>query len=148
MTPRVLAFDLSLASTGVCFPDGRTDTLRPPSKLDRNERLSWFASSFDVIMEDWRPTLVVIESPFMGANRQTGLILSELHGVLRERVGRHGVVLQVVPPSTLKRMATGSGAATKEQMVARARELGADVANDDEADAFLLAHGARAGWWA
>lgn len=146
MTSVILAFDLSVASTGVCFPDGHTDTLKPP-KLDRNERLTWFATTFDVILEDHRPTLVVIESPFVGSNRRIGLILSELHGVLRERVGRLGLVLQAVPPATLKQAATGKGNATKEQMVARAVELGGDVANDDEADAWLLWFGVRQGWW-
>lgn len=147
MTPRILAFDLSTASTGVCFPDGSTDTLKPPAKLDRAARCAWFGSAFDVIFADWCPTLVVVESPFTGSNRQTGHILSELHGVLKDRIGRAGVVWQVVPPSTLKRAATGRGDASKEQMIARARELGADVANDDEADAWLLWHGAREGWW-
>ena len=67
---------------------------------------------------------------------------------LRDVLRRRRVPSVVVPPSLLKRRATGKGNADKAQMMAAARALGWDGDGDDQADAWLLWHGAREGWWA
>ena len=71
--------------------------------------------------------------------------LGEVGGIVRTRLFEMGVRFVDAPPSSVKRFATGNGNAPKEQMVARAIELGArGNVNDDEADAFHLRRMARA----
>lgn len=145
-TPRVLALDCSLRSTGVCYPDGTLDTLCPPKGVTGAERLEWFNQTFAVIFADHRPTRVVYEAPISGG--RTGSIeLHQLYGVLRPHIYQAGAVETPVWPSTLKKKATGKGNASKDDMLLVAVTLGYRPANHDEADAVLLAHGAWEGWW-
>ena len=69
----------------------------------------------------------------------------EVGGMARCVVYRLGAHLVVCPPWTLKRFATGNGAADKPAMVARAVELGAETDDHNQADAFLLRHLGRMG---
>jgi crossover junction endodeoxyribonuclease RuvC len=143
---RILGLDPSMSSFGVCYPDGRCDTLHPPKTLTiLHERYRWFYDSVRNIVADHRPDVVVMERGFSNPNHDVSGTLWGLRKTVVQAASPVPVVL--VPPSTLKKAATGSGKATKVQMVARALELGYDVANDDEADAALLAHGFHAGWW-
>jgi Holliday junction resolvasome RuvABC endonuclease subunit len=66
--------------------------------------------------------------------------LGELGGVVKLAT-RHVLYSEPtsVPPTTLKQFATGSGRATKEQMVKAAQEFDAEITNDNLADAYLLA---------
>jgi len=146
-SPLVLAYDLSLAATGVCFPDGSCDTLTPPAGMDDPTRLAWFGESFDVHLADWNPDRIVYETPFVGRFPGTAIALSKLHGVLLDRIGRSRCVWTAVAPASLKFKATGNGQASKDLMVAAAIALGGDIDNDNEADAWLLLYGAQHGWW-
>ena len=145
---RVLAFDLSLTKSGVCYPPGSCDTLKPPPKVTGGERLLWWATTFDILLDDHRPDRVVAEAPFThGAHGKGSIELHKVYGCFEAACAKRGVVVTWVWPSTLKKKATLYGGATKAEMVARAQSFGYDVANDDEADAALLAHGVAAGWW-
>jgi Holliday junction resolvasome RuvABC endonuclease subunit len=66
--------------------------------------------------------------------------LGELGGIVKLAV-RH--VLHTdpvsVPPTTLKQFATGSGKASKEQMVTAVQQFDPEITNDNLADAYLLA---------
>lgn len=69
----------------------------------------------------------------------------------REKLGELGGIVKLatrlvlyseptsIPPTTLKQFATGSGRATKEQMVKAVQEFDPDITNDNLADAYLLA---------
>ena len=50
----------------------------------------------------------------------------------------HGIETMPVHSATLKKYATGSGRASKEDMLAEAKKRGWDPADDNEADAILL----------
>lgn len=146
---RVLALDPATRHTGVAYASGSTDTICCPVKLTGDDRLDWWAQAFDVLIRDERPALVVHEAPFIHPRRPaSGIALVELHVKLRDVLRRRRVPSVVVPPSLLKRRATGKGNADKAQMMAAARALGWDGDGDDQADAWLLWHGAREGWWA
>lgn len=147
MTPRILALDPATRRTGLCRPDGSTDTLICPAKLAGDDRLDWWWHSFNIVIHDLQPTRIVYESPFIGPHVRSGLALVELHVKLRDVIRRHGIVHTAVPPSTLKKAATGNGNTGKEQMMIAARRLGWKGDGDDEGDAYLLWWGAREGWW-
>lgn len=101
----------------------RTFTLRPP-----------------------RPDLVVVEDYALGAPGRLSLVrLGEIGGIVRTWLFEQDLPVVLVSPSSVKRFATGNGNAKKDQMIARAIELGArGSVNDDEADAFHLRRMGRA----
>lgn len=71
--------------------------------------------------------------------------LGEIGGVIKVLLLEHKIPYVVVPPILLKKFATGTTHATKEAMLAAAIKRGHDFGdNDDQADAFFLAHVARA----
>jgi Holliday junction resolvasome RuvABC endonuclease subunit len=65
--------------------------------------------------------------------------LGEVGGVLRLLVHERNISYVDVPPINLKKFATGSTSASKDQMVEAARAAGASPADDNQADAFFLA---------
>ena len=146
--PRLLAFDLSLTASGVVYPDGRPDTLKPPKGLVGPARLDWWGQTFEVILADAKPTRIVVEQPYVG-HRNNTLKLGELYGVFNRCVHRATPtpVTTWVPPSTLKKAWTGSGKATKADMAWElGRRLGIWVATSDDAvDALALWHLCREG---
>jgi hypothetical protein len=151
MTVEVIAFDLSLTGTGVAHPNGETETLRPPKDASSGmARLAWIrdavAERVPVDLahggdEDWR-TLVVIEGYSMGPQRGSAGVaqmLGELGGVVRLWLWHNDFAWVDVPPSSLKRYATGKGNANKELMLVEAvKRLGYDGCSNDEADALWL----------
>jgi Holliday junction resolvasome RuvABC endonuclease subunit len=70
--------------------------------------------------------------------------LGEIGGVVKVLLHESGIKYVVVPPVLLKKFATGSSSASKEAMVSACKERGARPADDNQADAFFLAHVARA----
>lgn len=69
--------------------------------------------------------------------------LGEIGGVLRLVIFEHQIPFVIVPPATLKKFATHSSGAKKEAMVKAAMAEGADVEDDNQADAFFLSMIAR-----
>lgn len=70
--------------------------------------------------------------------------LGEVAGVVKCLLVERGVPFVVVPPSTLKKFATGVSSASKDEMLAAARGLGVVLEDDNQADALFLARVARA----
>lgn len=134
---RIVAFDLSLTSSGWC--DG-TDvgTLVPPKGADRGlERLDWIRQS--VMGKVYGVDLVVIEGYSYGAKGSSFLSLAELGGIIRWSLWDLGTKFVVIPPACRAMFATGKGNARKEEVLAAAiRVLGYDRAQNDEADAMWL----------
>ena len=89
-------------------------------------------------------TLAIMEARITPADVgavQTAMDLAELRGVINHALHVQGVPVVEVHPSTLKVYATGTGRASKQDMLLAARgRLGEHlhVANDDEADAAWL----------
>lgn len=70
--------------------------------------------------------------------------LGEVAGVVKCLLVERGVPFVVVPPSTLKKFATGVSSASKDEMLGAARQFDAAVEDDNQADALFLARVARA----
>lgn len=71
--------------------------------------------------------------------------LGEIGGIVRLALVQENITYLVVPPSSLKKYVTGRGDADKDKMMdAVARKWGVTIPQNDVADAYGLAHLARA----
>jgi Holliday junction resolvasome RuvABC endonuclease subunit len=141
---RVLALDLSLTSTGVALPDGIAYTISGKSARGP-ERLALIRARVLTLVMDCEPQSsvepplhVAIEGPAFG--RANGMhALGQLAGVIYLALHERGIRPVIVPPSSLKKYATGKGNAPKELVLVEAvKRLGYDGSDDNEADALWL----------
>lgn len=141
-----VAFDLGLTTTGFAWDGGSDHYTCPhahrksPMTAERIQaRYQWWQQTFRWLLLPQTGAEVVVESAFWHPKHPSGsMALAMLHGLLRGVCIDGGHPVHYVTPTQLKQWATGSGAATKEQMVRTARQLGWEGDNNDEADAFLL----------
>lgn len=131
---RVLGIDPSLTGTGIARPDGSTLILT--CKFRGPERLAYLRDAIEIHVLG--ADLVVVEDYAFSRANQAHQI-GEWGGVLRLLLHESGVPWVVIAPNTLKKFATGSGGAGKEEMLAAAiRRLGYTGHSNDEADALWL----------
>jgi Holliday junction resolvasome RuvABC endonuclease subunit len=139
MTIDVMGVDLSLVATGLALPDGTTKTLK--NRLTGPARIAYIVDAICDEMQPFSGDLVtVIEGPFIHSKHSRGMLGTfALHGVLEDRLHRAQEPYTFVPPSCLKKYATGSGNAGKSMvLVAAIKRLSYDGADDNEADAAWL----------
>lgn len=147
--PRVVGLDLSLTATGIAYPfDGGTFCAVIFTKLRGCERLAYIrdevmrpCAPVEVTDPGWRMVapLVVIEGYSFSSRNSHSHALGELGGVVRLALHEAGIAYVDVPPSSLKKYATGKGNANKGEMLAAAiRRLDYQGASDNEADALWL----------
>lgn len=140
MTPRVVAFDLSLTRTGCALPDGSLCSLTPPKASSSGmPRLAWIRAA--VLDAAAGCGVVVLEGYSLGQARGSSRShsLGELGGVVRLALYEAGLPYADVAPASLKRYATGRGNAGKEEVLAAAiRRLGYAGHDNNEADAAWL----------
>lgn len=139
---RIAAYDLALGRTGVAGGglDAKLESLVPRHGADEPDlRLLWFFGEFSRRLRWERPHVVVAEGPAFGvAGKKTVFALGQQQAALRLAAAEVGSIFVVIPPSSLKKYATGNGKASKDEMIAAAEDIGLLPANDDEADAGLL----------
>lgn len=143
MTIAVAGLDPSTSRIGWASPTGHTSSLSARAgAADPARRLHELAREVERVVRLYppRPDLVALEGYSLGSPGRIALIrLGEIGGVIRCRLHELAIAYVEIPPSSLKRHATGNGAADKERMLARARELCPEgISNHDEADAWLL----------
>lgn len=130
---KVVGLDLSITATGLCHPNGTTRTVKTRDK-DKDVRLQIIrnAALEDAFMCD----LAMIEE-WVGSF--AAAVMGMVHGTVRTTLMDHGVPYVLVPPSTLKKFATGNGKSDKSGMaVAAFKRAGAEFADDNQCDAWWL----------
>lgn len=141
----VLGLDLSLTSSGYAYRlDDEIVTGRIVTKHLRGPgRLAFLEDSLLEVVEHADPDYAVIEGYAMGfGGRNPGRVfdIGEWGGVARLALYRYDIEMIIVSPSSLKMFATGNGgsAIKKPQIMQAIREIWHyDIAQDDEADAFV-----------
>lgn len=133
----VIGLDLSLTASGV---DGGGGTFTIRCSERGMARLHFVRNRIIGLVSASRPDLVVIEGYSMGTARQSSHAhgLGELGGVVRLWLWEAGVPYVDVPPACLKKYATGAGNARKEAVLIAAVKRGAEVRDNNEADAWWL----------
>lgn len=140
---RVVALDPSLTATGVCDSQapGKPFTLEPPKGLRSMPRLRWIQREILKVTDG--ADLVVIEDYAHAASYQAHR-LGELGGVIRLTVFCEKIPYVDVAIAVRCKIATGKGAAKKEEVFAAAfKRLGYKGHSTDEADAMWLLEAAR-----
>jgi Holliday junction resolvasome RuvABC endonuclease subunit len=139
---RVLALDLSITATGMCLPDGTTNTIKTRDK-DGDRRLQTIVDSIGVALGEGHDgigdgvDLVVIEGPVVRSS--AAVIIGMVHGAVRLRLLDFDTPYTLVTPATLKAYATGKGNADKTAMaIAALKRTGREFADDNQCDAFWL----------
>lgn len=137
---RIMGWDLSMAATGVAFPDGSTALIKPKGEGDARllNLEQWSIKALRVA----RPDLGVIEDIQGAMQGASNKVIPMVHATVRLCFLRAGIPYVVVNPSTLKAYATGNGGADKDAMARAALErAGRTFPGDkggDQCDAWWL----------
>jgi crossover junction endodeoxyribonuclease RuvC len=133
---RILALDLSLSRTGWATSDG-SGVFVPPKGWVGMVRLGWIRN--DVIAAASKTDLVVLEGYSYASKGRAIISIAELGGVIRFALFLANIPFVAIPPSVLKKYATGHGNAPKaEVLVAAVKRLGYEGSDDNVADALWL----------
>jgi crossover junction endodeoxyribonuclease RuvC len=68
------------------------------------------------LIDRHRPDVLAVEDVFYARNVRTTVVLGHARGVILLAGAQAGIGIHEVPPATIKKAVTGSGAATKEQV--------------------------------
>jgi crossover junction endodeoxyribonuclease RuvC len=135
----VLAVDPSLNAMGHAGRGSRGVWIPPKSHASGVRRLLWLRDCVLTMAIEGRADVVVIEGYSFASRGRAVVSLGELGGVLRTALHEHGIPYVEVPPSALKKYATGKGNAGKELVLVEAvKRLGYEGSSTDEADAMWL----------
>jgi crossover junction endodeoxyribonuclease RuvC len=142
---RFLGIDQSLRATGLCRLNGdgavTASATVTTGDLRDGERLSFIRRAVMGLLDG--VTFATIEGYSYDSVGRV-FELGEVGGVIKLTLVEREVPYIVVPPVLVKKYATGNPMATKEQVIAAARAGSFEPGDDNQADAFFLAHIARA----
>lgn len=129
----VVGVDLSLTATGVADALGAHTFRSACSGWERVDELLTFV---------WRLTracdLIVIEGYSFGSRASQAHALGELGGIVRFELWKDEDAYADVPPTVLKKFATGKGNAPKDAVLVAAVRAGFDGDDNNAADAWWL----------
>jgi len=158
-----MGLDLSLTGTGIVVVQGAKVSewrhlptevakdeqecgLLPSGKFrgTNDERIDWIVSNIRGMWMSHLPALTVIEDYSFANNYPGSRINAEIHGIIKNRLFRVSAPYTTLPPRSLKKEATGNGAASKSEMVEAAQAEWAECPPiHDVADAYHLARWAQ-----
>lgn len=136
---RPVGIDPSLTGTGAS--DGRTAiTLKPPARLAGLERIRWIVEQSVLLCGEAYASCVVIEGPAYGKNTGSAHERAGLWWKLYDAFDLLRLDVVVVPPTVLKKYATGKGNADKDAvLLSTARRFDWFAGDNNAADALWLA---------
>lgn len=149
-----LGIDLSLTHTGLAvLSDGRLHSKKsirskPTGKRPINEieRIEHISVQIAEVIDQVKPDIAAIEGIAFMASKTTALAqLSALNYFVRRELMKRQIPFVIVAPSSLKKFVTGKGNAQKDEvMLSIFKRWGVSITDDNEADAYALAHVALA----
>jgi crossover junction endodeoxyribonuclease RuvC len=147
----VLGIDPGLTRTGYALVarDGRGGRLveggviRTDREAALSDRLAEIAGALREVIAEHRPALVAVEQAFAhGRNLRSSMIIAHVRGAILLVAAEHKLPVVQLAPSEVKRLLTGSGRASKEQVQDAIRmelRLAAVLEPHDVADASAVA---------
>jgi len=115
--------------------------LRPPRSAGRPRALAFLSDQLQALIDELKPDVVVVETPFSARFLKAGLMLAETRGALLAVLGRWGGQVVEYEPARVKAAIVGYGRAEKQQMVfvVQRRLQLTESPPEDAADALALA---------
>ena len=115
--------------------------LRPPRAGGRPHALAFLSDQLQALIDEQKPDVVVVETPFSARFLKAGLMLAETRGALLAVLGRWGGEVVEYEPARVKAAIVGYGRAEKQQMVfvVQRRLQLPEPPQEDAADALALA---------
>lgn len=140
--------DLSLTATGFASAAPGTSPAVETIKLKNLADEARLAAITDAVLQRMKaPKLVAIEGLALGSRTGLSAERCALHYMVRVALYESKVPFLIVAPNSLKKFATGKGNAEKNVIIREVyRRWGIEAADDNQADAAVLAQIARA--WA
>ena len=148
VSPAILGIDPGSRVTGWALVEGSPEkprvlaagVIRTGARRKFPERLAAIQEALATILEEHRPPLAAVESPFHGVSARSALQLAHARGVILATLYRAGVAIEEYSPATIKKTVTGSGRATKEQVAFMVERLaGTRSSSHDLTDAVAVA---------
>jgi crossover junction endodeoxyribonuclease RuvC len=140
---RILGLDPGSRHTGYGLIFRRRDRLEllaqgrlsPPGGLDLPARLGWLGVSLGESLADWQPDVAVLETPYLGLNPRSLVVLAQARGALLGALAAGRVAVREYSPAEIKSAVTGSGRADKVQVARMVALQLSGVPHDASADA-------------
>lgn len=147
---RILGLDPGSHHTGYGFLETEAGGLRalvfgrisPPRRLPLAQRLANVVAELSALIEAWGPDAAVLETPFLGLNPRSLVVLAQARGALLALAAQRGIAVHEYSPAEIKSAVAGDGRADKEQverMVRLQLALGGERMAADAADALAAA---------
>ena len=120
-----------------------SECIETSKKLPHQERLFEIGERVRVVIKEWKPNVLAIETLFFNKSVTSALKVSESRGVIIYEAARAGLSVYEYSPQAVKIAVTGYGKADKEQMqkmLIKLVKLGSQETRrlDDELDAIAL----------
>ncbi len=112
------------------------------SAVPIHKRLAVLARELRVLVQRWKPDVLVVEEAFFGKSVQAALRIGESRGVILLIASESGLPVIQYPPAIIKKRVSGNGRATKAQLAyALSMSLSMKVDNlaEDATDALAIA---------
>jgi crossover junction endodeoxyribonuclease RuvC len=142
--PISIAVDPGYDRVGIAVFEGATlihsECLTTP-KGELPDRLLAVHSRVRLLIQEFRPTSLAIETLFFNKNQKTAIAVAEARGAIVVAARLEGVSVHEYSPQAVKIAVTGSGNASKDgviRMVSRLVALDTRSRLDDEYDAIAL----------
>ena len=115
--------------------------IRLSGSQDHPKRLGKVFRSLEEVVNEHAPSIMVVESLFLGENTQSLMKLSQVRGVVLVLGELHGMDIFEYSPMEIKRGLTGYGRADKQQMIFMVSKLLGlqGLKSSDQADALAMA---------
>lgn len=151
VTKSAVGLDLSYSGTGVVVISPTNEAIGFEFKagnatMSFPERATSLVNQIFSVIPNSNDCIVYEEGAAYSAEFNA-FMLGELAGVINYELGKRGYAVTLVPPTTLKKYATGSGVAQKHYVAAHvAKKWGFISPSNNITDAFVLAQMAHDGW--
>ena len=109
--------------------------LSPPGDLEATARLGWLGVRLGELLAEWRPAVAVLETPYLGLNPRSLVVLAQARGALLGALATGRVAVREYSPAEIKSAVTGNGRADKRQVARMVALQLAGVPDDASADA-------------
>lgn len=128
---KIIGIDPGLSATGIGIVDGRGlrvntyafETIRTTQKQSLPDRLHQIYAKLNETLNREKPDLMVVEDVFSLNNHPTsGILLGKVCGVILLAGHQAGVAVTEIPVREAKKILTGNGKASKEQLEKAVRQ--------------------------